>query len=309
MRTARLRWAGSAAAVALLAGAVLWGATTPSARAQEGWRLEAAPDATPDFERPAVAPAPDGPPDAGLATRDGGDIVAAWYSTPTTRYRHGALGDAIEAAALAVRTAEGGELRLALPESEVFEDVTPRLADLDGDGRVEVVAIRSSTRAGAAVTLYGLEDGRLVERASTPFIGRSNRWLNIAAIAPFLGGDELQIAYVETPHIGGVLRLWAYRDGALIELGSRRGFSNHAIGDRELGLAATADFDDDGRHVLALPADGRRILRVVAFEDGGWIELASFRIDGEIRAVRALAGREPRILVRAERGVFLLAPE
>jgi hypothetical protein len=112
---------------------------------------------------------------------------------------------------LRVRLAGGTPERVVLPDSEVFEDRTPRLADLDGDGRTEIITIRASLRQGGSVAVYGVRGEQIVELGATPFIGRSNRWLNIAGIADFLGRGDLQIAFVETPHIGGTLKLATFR--------------------------------------------------------------------------------------------------
>ncbi|MBV6658846.1 MAG: hypothetical protein KI785_13875, partial [Devosiaceae bacterium] len=80
------------------------------------------------------SPAPNGLPD-GCVAQGAADIARAWYEAPTRRYAHAILGDAIEAGTLAVRTRAGATLRFVLPDNEVFEDRTPRLVDLDGDGR------------------------------------------------------------------------------------------------------------------------------------------------------------------------------
>ena len=96
------------------------------------------------------AKAPDGLPD-GLVAYAKGDVRAAWYVSPTRRYAHAILGDAIEAAALRVQTADGGQLTYDLPANMVYEDRTPRIADLDGDGRNEVVTIRSELSEGGGV--------------------------------------------------------------------------------------------------------------------------------------------------------------
>ena len=167
-----------------------------------------------------------------------------------------------------------------MPASEVFEDRYPRLADLDGDGTVEVITIRSSSRAGAAVTIYGVEDERLVERATTEFIGSANRWLNIAGIAPYLGGPDLQIAYVTTPHIGGTLKLIGFEDGVLTRHGEAYGFSNHWIGSRELRLSATARID--GALALAVPSANRAALRIMRFLPAGPEEIAAIDLPGRI---------------------------
>jgi hypothetical protein len=217
-----------------------------------------------------LKPAPSGIEDMRM-TQAKGDIVAAWYAEPTTRYAHGVLGDAVEGGALVVRLADGRRSTLRLPVTEVFEDLYPRIADLDGDGRNEVVTIRSSLLKGGAVTIYGLSGEIVEEKASTPFIGRPNRWLNIAGIARFSGGVTPEIAFVATPHIGGVLAFLKYRDGKLAMSQAVPGYSNHAIGSRELRLSAIADVNGDGAADLAVPTADRKALAIVSFK-GGKIE-------------------------------------
>ena len=233
-----------------------------------------------------------------------GDIASAWYAGPTNRYRHGVLGDAVEASALIVQTPDGKELTLSLPETEVFEDRYPRLEDLDGNGKIEVVTIRSSISLGASVTVYGIDDNTLVERASTEFIGRANRWLNIAGIASFRGKRGKEIAYVETPHIGGTLFIYEYAEGALVLISTLAVFSNHRIGASELRLSAVADVNGDGRMDLALPSDDRRTLRFVGFVDSDLVEVASAELPSRIDKAIAVrgTGEDLRFVVGLENG-------
>lgn len=219
-----------------------------------------------------------------------GGIVAAWYADPTDRYGHAVLGDEIEAGTLRVETTDKKTMSIALPQSEVFEDRTPRLADLDGDGRSEIVTIRSSLTRGAAVTVYGLRGGELVQLASTPFIGTRNRWLNIAGIAPFRGRKGREIAYVQTPHIGGTLFFYAFENGRLRNVGELSGFSNHAIGSREMRLSALADIDGDGRMEIAVPAADRRKLRLIRLGDSGPAEIGAIPLPAPIDRAIAVAG-------------------
>jgi hypothetical protein len=247
-----------------------WLLVTPDALGGQGWTIErlAGGDLRPALANEPGREAPGGLPDGRVATLDGGDVVEAWYGEPTRRYGHAVLGDALEAGALIARTADGSLLTLRLPGSEVFEDRTPRLADLDGDGSVEIVTIRSSLTGGASVTVYGAVDGRLRERATNGFIGRAHRWLNIAGIADFDGRPGQEIAFVRTPHIGGTLFFYRFRNDALQRVAAIEGFSNHVIGAREMRLSAVTDLDADGRVELTLPSADRAALRVIEISNG-----------------------------------------
>ncbi|GAB4374660.1 MAG: hypothetical protein Kow00114_37360 [Kiloniellaceae bacterium] len=216
--------------------------------------------------RPVVRPAdalPDGQPAFGS-----GRIAEAWLIAPTERYDHGVLGDAVEAGGLMVRLRGGGERRLLLPDTQVFEDLQPRLADLDGDGEDEILVVRSSLDAGAVLTVYGLVDDDLRLVAEGPDRLPRHRWLNPVGAADFDGDGVVEVAYVETPHIGGILRILSLQDGKLVEEASWAGFSNHLIGSRELGLSAILDFDEDGLPEIILPSARRRSIRVMRYADG-----------------------------------------
>ena len=198
------------------------------------------------------------------------DIKAVWLAGPTGRYDHGVLGDEIEAAALKVETEAGKVLSYQLPPYSVFEALTPRLADLDGDGRDEIVVVRSSVGAGAAVAVLGIRGGKLDLVAESPAIGLAHRWLNPVGAGDFDGDGRKEIAVVQTPHIGGVLILYRIEGARLVEFAREAGYSTHAIGSTVLGMAAVLDLDDDGADDILLPDQSRNDLFGVGYGDGNF---------------------------------------
>ena len=206
--------------------------------------------------------ASDGIPDGYIVT-DRADN-RAWYAQPTTRYGHGALGDRIEAGSLVVNMA-GKTLRLELPPSQVFEDIAPRIADVNGDGIADFVTIRSSLTEGAAIAVYTVRNGKLVESAATQPIGLPSRWLNIAGIADFNGDGRLDIAQVIKPHLTGELEILTLKNGGFQSIAQVSGLSNHIIGSAELNMSAVADVNGDGVMDLVLPRFGQGALTAYSF--------------------------------------------
>ena len=231
-------------------------------------------------------------PGGGKASASSGEITQAYYGSPTTRYGHGVLGDAIEGGSLHVKTSGGKELSVTLEQAFVFEDITPRLADLDGDGTAEVITILSSLKEGGSLAVFGLKDGALTLVARTPFIGRTNRWLNIAGIAKFSGNARPEIALVKTPHLGGALEFWRLRNNALVKIASAPSFSNHAIGSTSLGLSAIADANGDGLPDLYVPAAGRQSLRLMSFSNGQLKELENWPLSAPASGNFSFKGRD-----------------
>lgn len=198
-------------------------------------------------------------PDGFVGTSQQGDIRKAWYGQPTDRYGHGVLGDAIEGGSLVAEDAEGGILEFTLPESQVFEDITPRIHDLDFDGANEVVTIRASQTGGAAVVVFGIRDGALVEIAASAENGQRNRWLNIAGILPEPDQDRSAIYFIRTPHINGRLNALVVGQNAIEDTDLRMNdFSNHVIGSRVLDLSS---FKVGNNPQLFIPSQDRRSLR------------------------------------------------
>jgi hypothetical protein len=217
-------------------------------------RLQSAP-------APAHPAAPaDALPDARVAIGHG-TIARVWLAEPTTRYRHGVLGDAIEAGSLVIERRDGRRETVRLGKDAVFEDLEPRLAKMGGHERI--VVVKSYLERGSALAIVDAETAAII--AETPAIGRPNAWLNPAGIADFNGDATTAIALVRQPHVVGRLELWSWRNGGLQKKTEVEDVSNHAIGSRALGLSFTADFDGDGRPDLAVPSLDRRTLRLISF--------------------------------------------
>ncbi len=263
-------------ALAAVVLSALWAPSFAQGLSALGIRVVERPGAASSLGRPRVnlRPSGDALPDGEYAIGIN-DIAGAWLIEPTTRYDHGVLGDGIEAGGLRARLRDGRELDYRLPPDSVFEALRPWVVDLDGDGRDEIIVVRSTLDAGAALALYGFRDGKLVQRAETDPIGRPYRWLNPAGVGDFDGDGALEIAYVETPHIGGILHILSFEGGRLRREGTLHGFSNHAMGSRALGLSAVLDLDGDGAEELLLPAAGRRKLRLISFAGGRFRELGT----------------------------------
>ncbi|MEM7407104.1 MAG: VCBS repeat-containing protein [Pseudomonadota bacterium] len=200
-----------------------------------------------------------------------GDIAAAWLSSPTDAYPHGVLGDDLEGMQLNVKLRSGQKLAYRL-EDAVFEDNTPRIADLDGDGQAEVWTIISDFFGGARLAAFAVTDGKLAPKFATDPIGRGFRWLNPLAVDDFDGDGKREAAYIETPHIGGILTIVRPRGNRLEPVATMGGYSTHIMGSPHLDLGTSVDLDGDGGAEIVLPTQSRRQLAIVAFEDGRLVE-------------------------------------
>jgi len=229
--------------------------------------------------RPAPLPA-EALPDTEITT-GANNIRRAWLIQPTRRYGHGVLGDAIEAGGVAAEMNDGSILTLSLDKDSVFEDRKVRLADIDDNGRDEMLVVRSFLDAGAALTVITTDGGLKISGRAAP-IGMANRWLNPVGAADFDGDGRIEAAVVITPHIGGTLQLYEWKGEKLVAEHAAHGFSNHAMGSRELGLSAIADLNGDGVADIVLPDAGRSQLIGVSFAGGKFTELFRHPIDGRL---------------------------
>ncbi len=201
-------------------------------------------------------------------------VESARYMDPTDRYAHGVLGDQIEWGGLEMTLTDGSKRRVVLPVEQVFEDLQPRLHDVDLDGDLEVVVVESHASLGARLAIF--DEAGFV--AATPNIGTRFRWLAPVAIADLDGDGAVEIAYIDRPHLAKTLRVWRFADGALTQIASLRGLTNHRIGE---------DFISGG---LRECGDGPEM--IVA--SGNWVSVVSVQLrDGDLveRSLGAFAGQ------------------
>src|ERR1041385_2839594 len=203
-------------------------------------------------------------PDGRVATGRN-DIARAWLAEPTDRYDHGILGDKIEAGALIIETRDGRRQTLRLKNDAVFEDLQPRIADLNGDGHDNIIVVKSYLKRGSALAVIGERKGRYEIIEETPPLGGPHRWLDPAGVAAFTGGHKADIALVRQPHAVGLLEIWTWRDNRLQKTVEVPDAANHVAGSRALDMVAVADFNGDNFADLAIPSLDRTRLRIVSF--------------------------------------------
>ena len=194
----------------------------------------------------------------------------ARFAEPTGRYPHNVLGDLPGFGALEVTLEGGAMLRLVLPEARVFEDIAPRLWDIDANGIAEIVVVESDQRLGARLTAWSARRGldgthSLALRAAGEFIGTRFRWLAPAGIADFTGDGRPDIAYVEMPHLARRLVLVGLEGERFVPRAWLGGVSNHRIGEDFI----TGGVRDCGAFAeIILPsADWRRVMGVTFRDD------------------------------------------
>ena len=195
--------------------------------------------------------------------------IAARLSDPTNRYDHDVLGGLPPWTRLTVRARACGACRngfegasVILGESLVFEDVAPRLWDVTGDGRPEIVVVESDLALGArlAVWSYSETGTGLARLAATRFIGTRHRWLAPAGAGDFDGDGATEIAYVDRPHLVQDLVFLRLDGNTLRELARVPGLTNHRIGDDFIsGGARTCGTGDE---LILANADWSRLMAV-----------------------------------------------
>ena len=203
-------------------------------------------------------------------------ITTARFTDPTTRYAHGVLGDDIEYGGLEMTVENTSSDTAAqpqpvyrrkvqsvrLPQDHVFEDIEPRLVDIDLDGLTEVMVVETSVHTGAQLAIYNASGEQI---AATPHIGTRFRWLAPIGAADLDGDGHVEIAYIDRPHLAKTLRIWRYRKGNLTEIAALSGLTNHKIG--EDFISGGIRNCGTGPELILASADWSRVI-AVSYSDG-----------------------------------------
>jgi len=200
--------------------------------------------------------------------------VSATYEGPSTRYPHGALGDDIEHTMLAVTLANGQVLRVGWDASVVFEDTAPRLVDLNGDGRPEVITVEAHEQQGARLAIWGVAEDQVFPMAATPWIGQRFRWLAPLGAADLDGDGAMEIAYIDRPHLAKTLRVWRITfpepgTAILTEIASAPGLTNHQL--RDPNIPGGIRDCGTGPEMITADANWSRVIATRLTHDGALI--------------------------------------
>jgi len=227
------------------------------------------------------------PPDARVVAV--GDGRYALYGGRTDRYRHGALGDHVEAASLVVIDAERGarETVVELEPPAVFEGLSPLVADLDGDGAPELVTTVSDAADGARIRAYGTDGSEL---ATGPIHGSG--WRHQLCVAPFGPDGRPELAVVRKPHVEWVLEFYRLEGEELPVTATRQGYASHTYGSRNLDGALAGDLNGDDRPEVLVPTTDRTTLAAVRRTDEGTETVLSLSLGGSLATNLAGTVRE-----------------
>jgi len=214
---------------------------------------------------------------------------------PSSRYPHGIAGDRLEATEITLLETHPplkAVTRISIPGQRVVEGISPIWADLNGDGRREIIVTISDSEQGAQVVVY-FESGN--QLAAGPAVGRGNRWRHQIAVAPLGVNGELELAEVLTPHIGGIAGFYRLDGESLNLVAQQAGVTSHTIGSRNLDMGIAGDLDGDGQPELVVfdqsftdltamrrTADGIEIAWQTPVGGKAATNLASVNLDGGI---------------------------
>ncbi|WMW21953.1 hypothetical protein RE476_11355 [Methanolobus mangrovi] len=226
---------------------------------------------------------------------------------PTEDYKHGVLGDIIEASGITlVETAGTPAITriITVPEGDVIEGIAPIWTDLDGDGIREIIVTLSNAEDGSRHVVFD-DKGNIM--ASGPTTGNGYRWRHQIAVAPFGPNEEIEIAGVLTPHIEGIVEFYQLNEDELTVMSGLSGYSSHMSGSRDLDMAVAGNFDNDTRFELLVPTQDFRELTILEHNETGIHMQGHLLLDGALNtniAAVTLANNSVAMGVGTDAGIL-----
>lgn len=203
-------------------------------------------------------------------------VQAVVLSEGTDRYRHGVLGDKVEATSVTVIDVAANALavrsRYVVKPPAVIEDLIAMLAPIGEGTRAALVMVKSVARQGSSVLVLGWREGALDVLAEGPALGQSNRWVHVIAAADVTGDRVPALIAVNAPHVAGVLVAYERRAASLVPVAKALGYASHALGSRNEDQAVLADLSGTGRPEVILPRQSRDVLAGLELSNGRWEE-------------------------------------
>ena len=236
-------------------------------------------------------------------------------SDPSDQYKHGILGDAIEATSVTmVQLSEQPAVisKFSVPEGWVIESIRPIWSDWDGDGERETVLTLSNSTVGAKLVLYD-ETGNILAE-SLP-IGKGFRWRHTLDISSFDENGQRLLVDVQTPHIGGIVSFysWDKEKKVLKTEATLLGYSTHYIGSRDMHMYTLVTEEQNEQVLLILPNQTKTELAALRFASGEIHEEWSLPLEGRLTGNIELIDKDDvqaiRAIVDNNRKVFLDIPE
>ncbi len=199
---------------------------------------------------------------------------------PTDRFPHSALGDNLEATAVAVVTVGVNEVETVYrSEDDVIESIAPLLADVDGDG-IDDVVLTVSNDSQVWIVVASSTGGGVV--AISDPVDRLLGWRHLIAVGPIGPTGQTEMVEVLYPDAQGSVRFLSLSGGKLGVVATRTGYRSHEFGARNLEQAVAADVDRDGYVEVILPTLDRQHIAGVRHGPDGAVDMWSRPLGGTL---------------------------
>jgi len=236
-------------------------------------------------------------------------------SDPNDQYRHGILGDDLEARSVTiVQLSDKPDVisKFSVPLDWVIESIRPIWSDWDGDGEREIVLTLSNITSGSKLALYD-ENGNLLAE-SLP-IGKGFRWRHALDIASFGENGQRLLADVQTPHIGGIVGFYSWdKENKLLKTeATLQGYSTHDIGSRAMNMYTLVIDGQNEQALLILPNQSKTELAALRLASGvireEWRIPIGGKLSGDLDLIDDNGVEFIRAIVDNNRVVLLKLPE